>query len=118
MQCDTVQPNALMHAYNEANQINQPMQPLPFLHEVSAVLLWHHHHLLNVSMLDVYYVMVTFSVDVSQRSEKLFRTQPVFHLVVIQPLCLRAGLWSFGSHCYMYVTKEHSWKKRSVRESS
>lgn len=52
---------------------------------------------------------VTFSVNSSQRSGvKLFHTQPVFHLAVLQPLCSRAGLCSFGSHCYTYVTEEHS----------
>lgn len=45
-------------------------------------------------------------------------TPPVFHLAVIQPLCWRAWLWPFGSHCYVHVAKEHSWKNRSVRASS
>lgn len=54
----------------------------------------------------------------SQRSwVKLFCTQPVFHLAVIQPLCWRAWLRPLWSHCYGHVSKEHSWKNRSVKSS-
>lgn len=97
LQHETEQTNSIMHLHQQVGYSQFPpgmslrtqwsdtlrhyyyliyMQP-PYTHRFSVVLLWHHHH-----VLDVHYVMVTFSVTSSQRSW--------LNYFIVPPRCLPA----------------------------